>query len=289
MSDAELLGMIRGQFVAAPATTPVPAADMVAYALARFQEIQSPVVKMEAFETVLSAVNSTDDIARQFYQALPDGTPGAVEASKSALRYHIWLANGRNDEGQGANFGHHIITTAIRTRPLTMQASQNLRAALGAAATTTSGTTSSSTTTAATTTATVAAADAGRINTIRGAFAAADMAGTAVSAADITNVVALFTAIVQPTVKLNALTYILGAPRTTDAIVQQCIAALPAGTPGTVEVSQEALKQQIWQANGRSSILAGIDHGLNFGPHVIGAAPRSILVQTAVANLRTLI
>ncbi len=291
LSDQELLAMIRGQFVTAPVTTPVPAADMVTYARDRFNEIQSPVVKMEAYETVLRAVNSTDDIARTFYDALPEGT-GIVEASKSAVRRFIWEANGRNDAGHGANYGNHMIATAPRG-PTAQQAAQNLRTALAAAATTSTSTTTTSTTTSTTTTSTttaaIVAADAGRINTIRGVFAAADTAGTAVAVADINNIVAQFTAIQQPTVKLDALAYILNAPRTTDPIAQACIAALPAGTAGTVEVSQEALRQQIWQANSRSSALAGFDHGLNFGPHVIGTAPRGVLVQTAVANLRTLI
>lgn len=282
--------MIRGQFVTGPASTPVPAADMVTYALDRFNEIQSHAVRMEAFETVLRAVNSTDDIARTFYNALPEGT-GIVEASKSAFRRYIWEANGRNDAGHGANYGDHIIATAPRG-PLALQAAQNLRTALAAAATTTSSTTttSTSTTTTSTTTTAIIAADAGRINTIRGVFAAADTAGTAVAAADVNNVVAQFIAIVQPTVKLDALTYILNAPRTTDAIVQACIAALQAGTiPATVEVSQEALKHQMWLANGSSDVYGGVPYGLNFGAHVIGTAPRGTLVQTAVANLRTLI
>ncbi len=137
-TDAELVNMIRGQFVVAPATTTiaVPAADIVNYTLNLFGQIQSPVSKMEAFQAVLGAVNSTDDIARQFYGALSDGTLGGpLEASKTAFREQIWIANGRADDGHGAGYGDHMIAHAIRG-PLAQQAAQNLRNLLAATSTT---------------------------------------------------------------------------------------------------------------------------------------------------------
>lgn len=307
-SDAELLAMIRGQFVAAGGTTSTttiaaPAADVVAYALNNFNQIQSPVTKMDAFLAVLSAVNSTDDIARQFYNGLPEGTPN-VEASRSAFRNHLWIANGRTSViggvDQGMGFGDHIIGTAPRG-PLAQQAAQNLRAALAAAAVTTSTSTSTSTaaststTTAATSSTTVVinrAADAGHINGIRNILTAADAAGTAVTAPILANIVNLFTQIQGPVTKMDAFQMILTSARSTPALMQQCFAALPVGAAGTLEASQEALKFQMWKANGDSSFIGLVDHGMNFGAHVIGnvgVAPCDLLTRTASTNLRALL
>ena len=288
-ADADLLTMIRASFVAAPAAgaaaPAVPDAAGVNYLLGLFAQIQSPVVKMGAFHSVLSAANSTDDIARQFYNSLPEGTAGTTEASKNSFKHQLWVSNGRNDNGMGVGFGDHILNNAPRG-PLALQAAQDLRTALAPATTTTSTTTTSTTTTtAATTTMARALADANRINQIRATFTAAGAATTAVSTASIANVVALFQAIQSPVIKMDALNLILTDPTSTDVIAQQCINGLPDGDAGTVEPSKNALKLQIWEANGRND--GG--HGVNFGAHTIGVDPRGLLVRTAANSLRALI
>lgn len=139
-TDADLVRMIAGQFVSAGPTTgatvAVPAADVVNYTLTLFGQIQSPVAKMEAFGAVLGAINSTDDIARQFYGALPEGTIGTLGASRSSFREYAWIANGRNDNGHGPGYGDHVVQHEIRTL-LAQTAVQNLRNALATAASST--------------------------------------------------------------------------------------------------------------------------------------------------------
>jgi hypothetical protein len=148
-TDAQLLNMISGVFAPAASTSTsstvaVPDAAIVTYVLGLFGQIQSPVVKIEAFQAVLGAINSTDDIARQFYDALPEGTIGVVEASRSSFRERVWISNGNSStyggHDHGAGFGDFIVYNAIRS-PLAQTGAQGLRTALVAAATTTGATT----------------------------------------------------------------------------------------------------------------------------------------------------
>jgi hypothetical protein len=141
-TDVEIVAMIRGQFQAPPVSTTagttvaapgVPLPDVVAYTLNLFRGITSPVCKMEAFQAVLVATNSTEEIAKQFYEALPDGTSG-VEASKAAFRAHIYAANHNNDEGHGIGFGEFIIYSPRVRSDLTSLAATNLTNALRTAA-----------------------------------------------------------------------------------------------------------------------------------------------------------
>lgn len=90
----------------------------VVEALDDFRQIQRPHIKIDAFDWVLSAHNSTDEIAMQFYNALP-------EDLKRKFREAIYIANGRNDENHGIGFGEHIIATNIRGA-LSRQAAGNL-------------------------------------------------------------------------------------------------------------------------------------------------------------------
>jgi hypothetical protein len=111
----------------------VPPAAIVTSLLQLFGEINSPAAKIEAFQVVLEASNSTDDIARQFYDTLPEGD-GTSAASKSSFRRHVWLGNNGGDSvynghDHGAGFGDHIVWHAIRG-PLAQQAARNLHAAL---------------------------------------------------------------------------------------------------------------------------------------------------------------
>ncbi len=147
-TDFERFQMIRGQFVAGPATDPVPIGDVVDYTLAQFRLIESPFYKVKAFEAILRATNSSDNIARSFYDALPEGTlshteleAGRREASKTSFRYQAWLENGDpaihprigssvyETVDHGANFGQYIIDRAIRD-PLAKRAAHSLKESL---------------------------------------------------------------------------------------------------------------------------------------------------------------
>jgi hypothetical protein len=150
-TDAEIVAMIRGQFVPVPGTGStgisigVPPADVVDYTLGLFAQIVSPVAKMQAFEAVLGANNSTLEIARDFYERLSDGaltdaqlTAGTREASKQSFRYQMWRDNaGAGGHGSsvydghdhGAGFGDHMIYHAIRS-PLAQQAVRNVIASM---------------------------------------------------------------------------------------------------------------------------------------------------------------
>lgn len=145
--DADYVNMIKNVFVAAPGTgatttAAVPSADVVAYALDCFNRIQAPAAKMEAFQAVLAAANSTDGIATQFYGALD-------AAQQTAFRSEIWVANGRSSiDATGVNrsvgFGEHIVATDIRGA-LAQQAIRNVIANLAAATSTTASTATSTT------------------------------------------------------------------------------------------------------------------------------------------------
>lgn len=151
-TDAERVAMIRGMLPPLAAITTsttaappvVPSGDIVNYLLGLFGGINSPAAKIEAFQTVLQASNSTDDIAKQFYDALPEGN-GTLAASRSAFRQQIFYANNAvvaggssvyNGHDHGAGFGDHIVYHAIRG-PLAQQAVRNLHAALVAPVSTT--------------------------------------------------------------------------------------------------------------------------------------------------------
>ncbi len=106
-----------------------PSSDAVNSLLITFQKCHSQAVKMDVFRRVLDAINSTDDIAIQFYQALPEGSIEKFDASRSGLRYYIWIANCRIDNGLGLGFGEHVISTQPRG-PLVKQGASALYSAL---------------------------------------------------------------------------------------------------------------------------------------------------------------
>ncbi len=289
-SDVQRRDMICGQFVASATTTfAVPSNELVDTAVTLFTGIQSPVNKMEAFLAVLNANNSTDEIAKRFYDALPEGNVGQpgidnVQASKSGFRRQLWASHG-SDDGRGLGFGDHIIATDPRGA-LAKTAALALKNALEAAVSTSAATTSSTTGTTSSTTV-ARAPDATFVNSIRNILTAADVAGAAVTTPSVVNVVNLITQIQSPLVKLDALEMILASTRLTGAEKRQCFQALPAGTVGTLEASQQALKFQMWEANVRN------DEGrVDFGDHVIGnlgTARYDLLVQTAIQNLRAIL
>jgi len=124
-TDNEILNLINDSFVTNSNT--ILSNEVVNYALNLFGKIQSPTVKMRAFQTILNATNATDDFARQFYNVLPDGTGQGFEASKASFRWFIWDAGGENENS--LSFADDVIATAIRG-PLAKQAVQNLINAL---------------------------------------------------------------------------------------------------------------------------------------------------------------
>jgi hypothetical protein len=155
-TNPEIVAMIRGVFVPASGITTgqaspaVPAADVVAYTLGLFGQISTPAAKIEALQTVFGAINSTDDIAKQFYNALPEGAltedqlnNNEREATRKSLRREIWEANGRvttwGTHAYNLNFGDHIINNVTRG-PLVQQALHNLRNRLAASGSSTTGT-----------------------------------------------------------------------------------------------------------------------------------------------------
>ncbi len=123
------------------AVRPVPANDLVAYALARFGAIVTDADKLDAFEAVISARNTNPGIARQFFDALPQNMQDAIKA-----KMHIAnVVNGQPSSvfnGQDHTFGfgafmiHHEICNPISQRAVAL-----VRADLAAAATATPATT----------------------------------------------------------------------------------------------------------------------------------------------------
>ena len=83
-----------------------PDDPVIRYALNSFGLIQDPAAKMDAFASVLWANNTTADIAKQFYAALPSDM-------QDQFRFHIYEQNGRNDEGHGFGFGHYVAENRI--------------------------------------------------------------------------------------------------------------------------------------------------------------------------------
>lgn len=82
--------------------------------LDQFRQIQDPFYKMAAFRLTIVAINTTADIARQFYDALPDPL-------KAEFRANICLVNGQEvDPNDGIQYatrfgGEHAIARNIRS------------------------------------------------------------------------------------------------------------------------------------------------------------------------------
>jgi hypothetical protein len=99
--------------------TEAPSIDVVNYALKQFRQIQDSAAKMEVFAAVLWANNVWEDIAKEFYSALPNDM-------QDRLRFHIYEKNNRNDEDRGLNFGHHVVENRILDG-LTISAARSYR------------------------------------------------------------------------------------------------------------------------------------------------------------------
>ncbi len=121
----------------------IPAVDQVAYLVAQIANITAPAAKMEAFEAVLVAQNSTDDIARQFYAALPADNQNGFKGQMYAENGNSSVRAGRD---HGAGFGDYMVHHEIRSDHAKLAAA-NYRAALLTAPTTTGSTTTTGTTT----------------------------------------------------------------------------------------------------------------------------------------------
>ncbi len=103
----EILIFDRPQSNDHPSPVDAVRSERLAEALNVFRQIQGPFYKAKAFERAIIAQNSTDDAARQFYNALPDQL-------QRDFREQIYIANGRNDNNHGIGFGEHIVATEIR-------------------------------------------------------------------------------------------------------------------------------------------------------------------------------
>jgi hypothetical protein len=96
-----------------------PSGSVVSYALNSFNLIQNPAAKMDAFVSVLGASNTTDAIARGFYEALPGDM-------KDQFKSHIYEQNGGNNEGHGFEFGDYVVENKILGN-LSIQAARHYR------------------------------------------------------------------------------------------------------------------------------------------------------------------
>jgi hypothetical protein len=152
-TDVERLQVLRTAFHPTPATSSsgatiaeVPTAANMNYLLGEFRAIQSPAEKIVAFQMVQTAQNSNDEITRQFFDTLDEGTSGgtAAEATRNAIRYYTYLAvplvNGDRstafeNRNLGQNFGGHVAGAHPR-HELVRTGVQNLHAALVAQAAT---------------------------------------------------------------------------------------------------------------------------------------------------------
>lgn len=115
---------------------PVPASDLVVYALSRFGAIATDANKIDAFAAVLGARNTNAGIARQFYDALPANLQQAIQAKMHLAN----VVNGNPSSvfngvdhtfGFGAFMIHHEICNDISKRAVAL-----VHADLVAAATT---------------------------------------------------------------------------------------------------------------------------------------------------------
>ncbi len=101
--------------------TLIPHADAVAYALHFFHQLRTPADKINVFHTILSAVNSTGLIAKQFYDALP------VE-NQNGFKGQMWKDNGsssvRGGHDHRGGFGDYMVHHEIRS-DLAKQAAAN--------------------------------------------------------------------------------------------------------------------------------------------------------------------
>jgi hypothetical protein len=136
-SDAELVNTIRGHFIysvpGVNTTTAISEFDVanLSRLLNLFTQIQSPTRKMDAFLSVLAASNSTNYTAREFYNALPEGTSSTLEASKRSLKSKILEVDAGRANSIGPVWADHIIMTDLRGATALL-AVQNLRDALAA-------------------------------------------------------------------------------------------------------------------------------------------------------------
>jgi hypothetical protein len=164
MTNTELYNTIITQFIPhsaqqATGTSPpiLPTGDVLNYILDLFNQITDPSFKIAVFQHVLNAANASDDIVRQFYNRLPEGTftdaqlrAGYREVSRNSLKFEIFIANSAPNGSSvyqgvdyGPDFGDHIIAQAIRG-PLVRQAALNIVNSLFMGGITATGTTATS-------------------------------------------------------------------------------------------------------------------------------------------------
>lgn len=120
-TDADCVRNIAAVFVPASAVSAATSAPAITPAIVQyctnlFGQIQSPVAKMQAFAAVQNAVNSTDAIVKEFYDALP---AAEQEGFKLAMynKNQADTGNGsvRNGHDHGLGFGDYMVYHEIKT------------------------------------------------------------------------------------------------------------------------------------------------------------------------------
>ena len=94
--------------------------ESMAQALNLFRQIQSPLAKIEAFESIISSGDFQSNASKQFYDALP-------AYLQNEFKYQLWVANHRSDDGLGLHFGQAIVEKGLFLNPLAIQAVRAMR------------------------------------------------------------------------------------------------------------------------------------------------------------------
>jgi hypothetical protein len=114
----------------------VPAADVVVYAKNLFGQIHAPVVKLQALAQLQAAVNGTDPIVKEFFDALSPALQDDIKGSIYAANGNTSVFNGHDHMG---GFGDHMVHNEIRSNVAKLGITQHI-ARLQAAASSTTGT-----------------------------------------------------------------------------------------------------------------------------------------------------
>jgi hypothetical protein len=90
---------------------PVPSRIEVEVALEEFSEIRSPLYKAKAFHRVITATNSTDEIAKLFYDALPQD----LQNEFKSLAYGVNGSSIMDGHDHREGFGDYVVHHRIRS------------------------------------------------------------------------------------------------------------------------------------------------------------------------------
>jgi hypothetical protein len=153
--------------------------------------------------------------------------------------------------------------------------------------------TSSSSTSVGGSTSTSTLTDTDKLGIIRGALTLPSASTTSIvsvlpvpDAGLVNYMVGLFGQIGSGAVKAQAFEDVLKAFNGTDAIAKQFYDALAEGD-GSLGVTKGSFRHHIWLQNGSSRTADGIDHGPNYGDHMVNTGIRLPVVILAAQNWRT--